>query len=1350
MTSLGINGNSAPLLLADRYYAAFNERNLEGWLETLDQDVQILVDGGVLRGRDAALQYVTGILHAYPGVTVSSRRVVAVSSDAVVSEFQLTNPKSMVAANSAAPDEPSVPWLLDGVTCEVLRLNGNRLVSLHSYYCPAATDRTPTALVPSRAEAARIAHRQAALGRVATQAAGGGSEHELVTVINQVIADFAGVDVSLMMRFENDGTATLLAASDFVDDTAALGRRLDLHDDIQAVRDSGRSLQFGPAAWPLGTSLEGSSADQLRWCVGVPIQLHGTVWGVSLLASTQDEPFADDIEGISAFTQLVSTAMSNAQANDALRERAREQAELLKVAEIAAGGADPTEVFAAVVRSASSVMNDLPITLMRFVDDKVADVLAFSGAGIPASGERLVIDPESVTALVRRTGRSARIDDYRQTAGNRFANEIARLRASAGVPIAVNGRLWGLLAASSTDGPLSADIESRLTQFAGTVATAIAGAQARAELRSLADEQAALRRVAELIARGAEKSQIYRAVTSEAAGIIHEATTLIRFDDAGSGRTHSYRVVASSSGAETVRRIDLGPDDDGLVAQILRTGRPARVEHVGEPTSERNAYHLHGLTSSVGVPIIVGDRPWGVLSATAASRRLLSTAEQSLLQFGGLMAAAVANAEARGGLERFASQQAALRRVAELAAHDAPNDQVLQALAVEASALAGVAFGMVLQYEGSDGATRIVGLDGAPDTFSLGMKAPGTGDSAAQRVWLTGRPARIDDLSLMRGLWPRLAHQRGFTCSTGVPIVIHGNLWGALIVVSDREAIPTSIEEHLANFAELAGTAMSAADARRELRLLADEQASLRRVAELAAHEAPADEVLAATAREASALAGVDFAALLRFGPDGSSVIVALDGAPAGITVGMRSPGTGDGATQRVWQTGRPARIDNLAEMSGLWPALAHRHGFNASAAVPVTINGNLWGALVVVGRQEVFPHPMEEHLANFADLAGTAVSAADARHELRLLADEQAAVRRVAELVARSAPLDQIFHAVAAETSALNGDLRSTVLRYEPDHRAVVVGGTDPAMPVDTEMSVQSDISETLADRHRPSGASAESPDEDLAVLVVPVTVEGRPWGVLTVIATDPLLLQGSSQRLTPFAELTAVAIVNAENKSKLTASRARVIATADETRRRVQRDVHDGAQQRLVHTIIVLRMARDAALTGPVPLDLLDEALNNAERASKELRDIVRGILPASLTRGGLQSGLESLLSNLALPVELLVQVPRLSPTLETTAYFIVAEAVTNVVKHAHADHASVEVTLAGTTLMIEVRDNGRGGADARDGSGLTGLLDRVEAGNGTIDVESPRGRGTVLRAVLPLDEESSELLSRGGSVR
>ncbi len=1343
MTELPDTGERDPLTLADRYYAAFNARDFDAWLETLAEDVDVIVDAGVMRGPQAALAYMSGILQAYPGVTVSSRRVVAASSDAVVSEFHLANPIAGAEAHGSSPTEPSVPWHLGGVTCEVLRVRGNRLVSLHSYYSPAVTDRTPIALVPSRAEAARIAHRQAALGRVATQVAGGATERDLAAVINEVIAEFAGVDVSLMMRLEPDDTAVIFAVSGFVDGPVSIGERLVISDDIRAVRDSGRTLRFGAHGWPLqNLPIYSAPGEKLRWCVGVPIMLHGRVWGISLLGSSQDESFADDIEdGIVAFTQLASTALANAQATDELRERAREQTELLHVAEVAAAGADPMEVFAAVVRSASKVLNGQLTTLMRFVDSEVADVLAFSGPGIPATGERLLIDPASVTAQVQRTGRPARIDNYRDAPGNRFANDIAKLRASAGVPISVHGQLWGILAATSMDGPLPADIESRLMQFAGTVATAIAGAQARAELRALAEKQAALRRVAEVIARAPKDNQIYDVVCAEAARIIDEDTTLIRLDEA-----NSYTVVASSCDMEAIgSRIELPTDDGSVVSEVLRTRSSARVERFVEEPEYRN-YHLDGLTSSVGVPIIVGVRLWGVLSAATAGRRLLTTAEQSLQQFGGLMAVAVANADARGRLKDFADEQAALRRVAELAAHDAPAEQVLQAVAVEASGLAGVEFGMVLQYEGIDGANRVVALNGAPDNFAVGMRAPGAGESAVQRVWGTGRVARVDDLGEMTGLWPGLAHERGFKASAGVPIVIHGMLWGALIVCGRDDPVPPAVEEHLVNFADLAATAIGAANARQELRLLADEQAALRRVAELAAHEAPAEDVLAAVAAEASALAGVDFATLLRYGRDGSTVIVAAAGAPEGITVGMRSPGTGDGAVQRVWRTGRPARVDKLAEMTGVWPLLAHSKGFDASAAVPVVLHGQLWGAVVVVGRAEAFPMPIEEHLANFADLAATAVSAADARQGLRRLAAEQAAVRRVAELVARSVELDQIFNAVTTETSSLLGNAAATLLRYEQAADATVVASTNDSTPRERRVPVGPGP-DLEPDLHRPTDPSVPAGIPVYAgdgVVTVPVTVEGHAWGAVTVATSGAPFPAGIEEQLTPFAELTAVAVVNAENKAKLTASRARVIATADETRRRIQRDVHDGAQQRLVHTIIVLKMARDAALEGRPTNELVNEALSNAERASKELRDIVHGILPASLTRGGLRSGLESLLLDLALPVELTVGAPRLSPQIETTAYFIVAEAITNVVKHAHANRATVDVKVENSTLIIHIEDDGVGGADPGNGSGLTGLLDRVEAGNGSLRVTSPAGGGTKLSAKLPLDGRSYALLT------
>lgn len=200
------------------------------------------------------------------------------------------------------------------------------------------------------------------------------------------------------------------------------------------------------------------------------------------------------------------------------------------------------------------------------------------------------------------------------------------------------------------------------------------------------------------------------------------------------------------------------------------------------------------------------------------------------------------------------------------------------------------------------------------------------------------------------------------------------------------------------------------------------------------------------------------------------------------------------------------------------------------------------------------------------------------------------------------------------------------------------------------------------------------------------------------------------------------------------LEASRARILAGADESRRRLHRDLHDGAQQRLVHAVIALKLARSAVEPGSTAAALVEEALSNAERASSELRDVVRSILPSSLVYGGLRIGLESLVGDLGQPVELTCSTPRLPPAVETTAYLVVTEALTNAVAHAHARVVQVEVGLAGGTLVIEVRDDGVGGADAA-GTGLTGLLDRLGAAGGALTIVSPPGAGTTVRAELPV---------------
>jgi signal transduction histidine kinase len=232
-----------------------------------------------------------------------------------------------------------------------------------------------------------------------------------------------------------------------------------------------------------------------------------------------------------------------------------------------------------------------------------------------------------------------------------------------------------------------------------------------------------------------------------------------------------------------------------------------------------------------------------------------------------------------------------------------------------------------------------------------------------------------------------------------------------------------------------------------------------------------------------------------------------------------------------------------------------------------------------------------------------------------------------------------------------------------------------------------------------------------------------------------DPLPAR-TEDRLAQFSELVAAAIGNAESRAELTASRARVVATADETRRRIQRDVHDGAQQRLVSTVLTLNLLKEAlGDAGGEEAELVDEALEHATQAKAELREVVNGIMPAALNRGGLLAGVHSLAGHLSLPVRVDVLAERLPPALETTAYFVVAEALTNAVKHAHADGVRVTAVSDGDVLRLEVRDDGIGGADRTRGTGLVGLADRVAAAGGTIAITSPPGDGTTISVELPL---------------
>ena len=369
-------------------------------------------------------------------------------------------------------------------------------------------------------------------------------------------------------------------------------------------------------------------------------------------------------------------------------------------------------------------------------------------------------------------------------------------------------------------------------------------------------------------------------------------------------------------------------------------------------------------------------------------------------------------------------------------------------------------------------------------------------------------------------------------------------------------------------------------------------------------------------------------------------------------------------------------------------------------------------------------------------------------------IAEELAALRRVAVLAARGAPPEETFAAVAAEAGHLLGADMTAVGRYEPGGVVTGVGawtGAGVAMPSSagarTSLGGQNMATRVFQtrrpiriDNYGDATGAAGDVGRDWGfrdAVGAPITVDGRLWGLMTVASTrEEPLPADTEERLAGFTELVGTAIANAEAQAELAASRARIVAAADEARRRIERDLHDGAQQRLVTLALELRDLRAA---GPLSTGELARRLDGVaaglEAALGELRETARGIHPAVLAKGGLRPALSALARRCPIPVRLDVQVPSRPPgPLEIAAYYVVSEALTNTAKHARASAAEVQVIAGDGMLRVYVSDDGRGGADLGRGSGLVGLKDRIEALGGRIVLRSPPGAGTTLQAHLP----------------
>jgi len=544
-----------------------------------------------------------------------------------------------------------------------------------------------------------------------------------------------------------------------------------------------------------------------------------------------------------------------------------------------------------------------------------------------------------------------------------------------------------------------------------------------------------------------------------------------------------------------------------------------------------------------------------------------------------------------------------------------------------------------------------------------------------------------------------------------------------------------------------------------DLRLLVEEQAALKRVAVTVATETAAERVFDVVTEEVARLVGADAANLVCFGPGpGEGLIVGKWSEP-----GVQIPGAGTiiriepgAALDEVARTGKPVR---MATDDPRVPAELHERlvalGVTSLVAAPIVVSGKIWGALVVsVTRDLSFAANVEERLGQFAGLVAVSIANAQAREELAALADEQAALSRVAVAVATEERPERLFSVVSEEIGRLFGaDAGATVRYVDNRDEAVIVGAWqrdgefDP--PLGVPLPFQGGAIARVAQTGRTARIDLETEPSELqermldahvsSGVAAPIVVSGRLWGATSISngGDHGRFPPGVEERLEKFTSLVAVALANAEAREQLTASRARIVQAGDAERRRLERNLHDGAQQRLVSLSLQLRIAESQLAEDPAAAAaLIAEASDELALGLEELRELARGLHPAILTDHGLMPAVEALATRATIPVDVNGLPPeRLAEPIEAAAFYVVSEALANVAKYAAASHARVDLVRDDGLLVVEVADDGVGGANADGGTGLRGLADRVEALGGRLRVSSERGRGTTVRAELPL---------------
>jgi PAS domain S-box-containing protein len=892
------------------------------------------------------------------------------------------------------------------------------------------------------------------------------------------------------------------------------------------------------------------------------------------------------------------------------------------------------------------------------------------------------------------------------------------------------------------------------------------------------DELSALRRVATLVAEEAEPRDLFALVAEEVARVVNIPFSLVARYELDGTATECASFPTGTSLFPVGKRWSL--DGTNVLSLVRTTSGAARLDDLAHLDGElAEAARRGGIRSTVGVPIVVAGRLWGAMAVcTTEPAPLPGDTEARLANFTGLLATAIGNAESREALGLLADEQSALRRVATLVARGASPAEVFDAVADELARYLHVVNAGLLRYE-PDGTGYVLAVRYEPGITTMpvtGEHIPLGGNDVGALVLRTGRAVRIDNHDDVSG--PEAARIRagGIGSIVGVPIIVDGRLWGAAIVGSTTsEPMPADTESRIADYADLVATAIGNAATRAdlrasrdELRVLAEQQAALRRVATLVARGVSPSEVLEAVADEMARCVDVSHATVSHYDADAFIPdAICHEGRLRKLPEGLRLPLAGDNVAARVFRTRRTARMDSHDNAPGDHAARVRELGIRSAVGVPIIVDESVWGAAIVgSSAPEPLPPDTEARIGDFADLVATAIANAATRAELQasrdelgVLAEQQAALRRVATLVARGVSPSAVFAAVADEMARCLHAANVTVSSFDDDGVTIVaVGALTPGIKHAPLVGIRRTLldGDNIATRvfhtGRPArleGVGFQNAPGEVAewlrttglrsTVAVPIIVDARVWGMAALGSLRPEPMPPDTEaRMSDFADLVATAIANAATRADLIASRARIVAAADEGRRRLERDLHDGAQQRLVALGLQVRLAEASVAPGHRALgEQLGDIVSGLAGVTADLQEISRGIHPSILSKGGIGPALKALARRSVVPVTLELAIGRRLPdSVEVGAFYVVSEALTNAAKHAHASHVAVRGQAKDDVLSLSISDDGIGGADVGKGSGLIGLRDRVEALGGRMRIASPAGCGTSLDVTIPFD--------------